>query len=57
MDGDGWRRLVAVLLCGGGGYGGGLLLQAGRLDLAVCAWVAATLTSVAWIMGDFQRSS
>lgn len=47
-------RLAALALCGGGGYAGGALLQAGRFDLALCAWLVAALVSLAWILGDVE---
>lgn len=49
------RRVVAMGLCGGCGYGGGHFLQAGRLDLAICTWLVAALVAVAWTLGDVSQ--
>jgi hypothetical protein len=39
-------------MCVACGNVGGMFLQAGRLDLAICTWLVAALVAFAWIFGD-----
>lgn len=42
-------------ICGACGYCGGLFLQTGRPDLAICTWLVAALVAASWMFGDVSQ--